>query len=498
MTASAAQRTAIVIGAGFGGLALAIRLQSAGIETTVVEARDKPGGRAYVWERDGFIFDAGPTVITDPPCLQELWALTGRDMSDDVTLVPVSPFYRLNWPDGTVFDYSNDEPALNAEIAKLNPEDVAGYARFLDYSAGVYEEGYRKLGTVAFLDFASMIKAAPALAKYQAWRSVYSIVSSYVKDEHLRQALSFHTLLVGGNPMNTSAIYALIHKLEKDGGVWFAMGGTSKLIAGMVTHFERLGGVLRLGDAAVDIATLGDRATGVTTAGGWHQDADMVACNGDVMHVYRDLLTSSRSAQRTKKGLAKKRYSPSLFVVHFGIKGLWPGIPHHTILFGPRYKGLLSDIYDHGVLSEDFSLYLHHPTVTDPSMAPEGHSAFYALAPVPHLGKFPVDWEEVGPILEKRILDEIGRRLIPDIHERIVTKFHYAPNDFAADLNAHLGSAFSLEPILTQSAWFRVHNRDDHIPNLYFVGAGTHPGAGIPGVVGSAKATAALMLEGER
>ena len=491
-------RSAIVIGAGFGGLALAIRLQSAGVETTIVEARDKPGGRAYVWEKDGFVFDAGPTVITDPPCLQELWALTGRDMADDVTLAPVMPFYRLNWPDGVNFDYSNDEPALNAEIAKLNPDDVAGYAKFLDYSAGVYEEGYRKLGTVAFLDFASMIKAAPALAKYQAWRSVYSIVSSYVKDEHLRQALSFHTLLVGGNPMNTSAIYALIHKLEKDGGVWFAMGGTNKLIAGMVTHFERLGGVLRLNDAATEIHTMGDRATGVTTASGWHQDADMVACNGDVMHIYKDLLKSSRSAQRTRKRLARKRYSPSLFVVHFGVKGTWPGIPHHMILFGPRYKGLLSDIYDHGVLAEDFSLYLHHPTVTDPSMAPEGHSTFYVLAPVPHQGKFPVDWDEVGPILEKRILDEVGRRLIPDIHDRIVTKFHYTPKDFSQDLNAHLGSAFSLEPVLTQSAWFRVHNRDDHIPNLYFVGAGTHPGAGIPGVVGSAKATAALMLEGER
>ncbi len=491
-------RRAIVIGAGFGGLALAIRLQSAGVETTVVEARDKPGGRAYYWEKDGFTFDAGPTVITDPPCLQELWALSGHDMAEDVTLAPVLPFYRLNWPDGTNFDYTNDDNVLMAEIAKLDPEDVAGYRKFLEYSAGVYHEGYEKLGHVAFLDFASMIKAAPALAKYQAWRSVYSMVSSFVKSEYLRQALSFHTLLVGGNPFTTSAIYALIHKLERDGGVWFAMGGTNKLIAGMVKHFERLGGVLRLNDAVTHIATLGDRATGVTTASGWSADADMVAVNGDIMHAYRDLLSDSRSAQRTRAKLEKKRYSPSLFVVHFGIKGTWPGIPHHMILFGPRYKGLLSDIYDHGVLSEDFSLYLHHPTVTDPSMAPEGHSSFYALAPVPHMGKFPVDWDEIGPILEKRILDEIGRRLIPDIHERIVTKFHYAPNDFAHDLKAHLGSAFSLEPVLTQSAWFRVHNRDDQIPNLYFVGAGTHPGAGIPGVVGSAKATAALMLEGPR
>jgi phytoene desaturase len=489
-------KTAIVVGSGFGGLALAIRLQSAGVQTTVVEARDKPGGRAYYWERDGFVFDAGPTVITDPACLQELWALSGRDMAADVELEPVMPFYRLNWVDGTNFDYSNDEAQLTREIAKLNPEDVAGYARFLDYSAGVYREGYEKLGHVAFLDFASMIKAAPALAKYQAWRSVYSIVSSYVKNEKLREALSFHTLLVGGNPMTTSAIYALIHKLEKDGGVWFAKGGTNRLVAGMVTHFERLGGVMRVGDPVVAIDTLGERATGVRTKSGWQGQADAVATNADVMHSYRDLLAGSRSAQRTRARLERKRWSPSLFVVHFGVQGTWPGIPHHSILFGPRYKGLLTDIYSHGVVSEDFSLYLHHPTVTDPSMAPEGMSTFYALAPVPHLGKAPVDWDVVGPQLERRILDEIGRRLIPDIHDRIVTKFSYAPPDFGRDLNAHLGSAFSLEPVLWQSAYFRTHNRDEQIGNLYFVGAGTHPGAGIPGVVGSAKATAKLMLEG--
>jgi len=491
-------KSAVVIGSGFGGLALAIRLQSAGVQTTIVEARDKPGGRAYVWEKDGFTFDAGPTVITDPDCLKELWALSGRDIADDVELMPVMPFYRLNWPDGTNFDYSNDEPSLAAEIAKLDPDDVDGYRRFLEYSAGVYKEGYLKLGSAAFLDFKSMLTAAPSLAKYQAWRSVYSIVSGFVRNPKLREALSFHTLLVGGNPMTTSAIYALIHKLEKDGGVWFARGGTNRLVAGMVTHFERLGGVLRLDDPVERIDTLGDRATGVTTRSGLHIDCDAVVSNADIMHSYRDLLAGSRSAQRTRARLERKRYSPSLFVVHFGIKGTWPGIPHHMILFGPRYRELLEDIYEHGVLASDFSLYLHHPTVTDPSMAPEGHSTFYALAPVPHQGKFPADWDEVGPILEKRILDEVGRRLIPDIHDRIVTKFHYAPSDFAHDLNAHLGSAFSLEPTLTQSAWFRVHNRDDHIPNLYFVGAGTHPGAGIPGVVGSAKATARLMLEGER
>ena len=488
------QRTACVIGAGFGGMALALRLQSAGIATTVVESRDKPGGRAYFWQKDGFTFDAGPTVVTDPDCLKELWALSGHDMAEDVELMPVMPFYRLNWPDGTNFDYSNDDPQLRKEIEKLDPADVAGYDAFLRYSAGVFEEGYVKLGTVPFLDFTSMIKAAPALMKHQAWRSVYSMVSSYVRNEKLREALSFHTLLVGGNPMKTSSIYALIHKLEKDGGVWWTRGGTNRLIAGMVRHFERLGGTMRVGDGVERVETLGNRATGVVTKSGWSATFDAVASNADIMHSYRDLLGDNHRGRSYARSLKRKSFSPSLFVVHFGIEGTWPGIPHHMILVGPRYKGLLDDSDSHGVLPEDFSIYLHHPTVTDPGMAPEGKSTFYALVPVAHMGKLNVDWSVVGPQLEKRILDEVGRRLIPDIHDRVVTSFHYTPTDFSQDLNAHLGSAFSLEPVLTQSAWFRGHNRDDVIRNFYLVGAGTHPGAGIPGVVGSAKATAGLMI----
>ena len=488
-------KRACVVGSGFGGLALAIRLQSAGIATTVIEARDKPGGRAYYWEREGFTFDAGPTVITDSACLQELWQLSGHDLAEDVELMPVMPFYRLNWPDGVQFDYSNDDAALRAEIARIAPGDLAGYDDFAEYAAGVYQEGYVKLGHVPFLDFASMIKAAPALARYQAWRSVYSMASSFMKSEKLREAFSFHTLLVGGNPMNTSAIYALIHKLEKDGGVWWAKGGTNQLVAGMVRHFERLGGKLVLHDPVLHVHTVGNRVTEVETVSGWKERFDAVASNADIMHSYRDLLSDNPRGPAMAKSLAKKRFSPSLFVVHFGIEGTWPGIPQHMILFGPRYKGLLEDIYEHGVLPQDFSIYLHHPTVTDPSVAPPGKSTFYALVPVANQGKLPIDWETVGPLLEQRILAEVSRRLIPDLEDRIVTKFHYAPRDFALDLNAHLGSAFSLEPLLTQSAWFRGHNRDDKIGNYYLVGAGTHPGAGIPGVVGSAKATAGLMLE---
>lgn len=486
-------RSAIVIGSGFGGLALAIRLQSAGVATTVIEARDRPGGRAYVWKRDGYSFDAGPTVITDPACLEELWGLSGSEMSDDVTLLPIQPFYRLLWNDGTRFDYSNDEGGLNAEIARLDPADVAGYARFIEYSRSVYREGYEKLGAVPFLHFSSMIKAAPALIRHQAWQSVYALTAKFVRNEKLRQALSFHTLLVGGNPMNTSSIYALIHHLEKSGGVWFAKDGTSALVNGMVRLFERLGGTLVLGDAVRSIEHAGNRVTGVTTASGQRFEAGMVASNGDLVHSY-GLISGSRYAAGRVRSLKRKRFSPSLFVVHFGLKGRFLDIAHHSILFSDRYGPLLDDIYRHGRLADDPSLYLHHPSATDPDMAPPGKSAFYALAPVPHLGRAPVDWEAEGERYRRIVLDRVRDTLIPDLYERLDTCFHYTPQNFAGDLGAHLGSAFSLEPLLWQSAWFRAHNRDDHFANLYFVGAGTHPGAGIPGVVGSAKATASLMV----
>ena len=488
-------KKACIIGAGFGGLALAIRLQAAGIETTLVEARDQVGGRAGVWQREGFTFDAGPTVITDPNSLRDLWALSGHDIADDIELMPVMPFYRLNWTDGVTFDYSNDDAALRREITRVAPQDIGGYEEFLSYAEGVYQEGYVRLGDEAFLDFASMVKAAPAMARYQAWRSVYSMVSHYVKDEHLRQALSFHTLLVGGNPMTTSAIYALIHKLEKDGGVWWARGGTNKLAQAMARQFERIGGIVRLGDKVSAIHTIGDHVAEVECESGWRGRFDAIASNGDIMHTYRDLLAGTPRGQDMAKKLAHKRFTPSVFVVHFGLEGTWPGIPHHSVLFGPRYKGLLDDIYEHGVLPRDFSIYLHHPSVTDPGMAPAGKSTFYALIPVANLGKLPVDWKEIGPLLERRVLAEVSRRLIPDLEDRLVTSFHYAPSDFESDYGAYKGNAFSLEPLLTQSAWFRGHNRDDKLKNFYLVGAGTHPGAGIPGVVASARATARLMVE---
>jgi len=483
-----------VIGAGFGGIALAVRLQAAGHQVTLIEGREKPGGRAYVWEDDGFTFDAGPTVITDPTCLDELFDAAGRRRDDYVELMPVTPFYRLMWEDGRVFDYSNDEARLFEQIAQFNPADVEGYKRFFEYSKGVFHEGYEKLGHVPFLDFKSMLKAAPSLMRYQAWRSVYSMVASYIRDEHLREAFSFHTLLVGGDPFKTSSIYALIHALEKKWGVWFPRGGTHALVRGLVRLFQDIGGRVRLGSPVTAIDASGAAVTGVRTADGWSGRFDAVASNADVVHSFRDLLAGHPRGRSKGRSLASRRHSPSLFVVYFGLKGTHPEIPHHSILFGPRYKGLLNEIYDKGTLAKDFSLYLHHPTASDPQLAPEDCSAFYVLSPVPHMGKARIDWAVEGPRYRDRILEALEEKLVPGLRERLVTLRHFGPDNFKSELNAHLGSAFSLEPVLQQSAYFRVHNRDDVLTNLYFVGAGTHPGAGLPGVIGSAKATARLML----
>ena len=482
-----------VIGSGFGGLALAIRLQSAGIATTLIEARDKPGGRAYVFEDAGFTFDAGPTVITDPSSLEELFALSGRKLSDYVELLPVAPFYRLMWEDGFVFDYSNDQTLLDDQIRAKNPRDVEGYQKFFEFSRHVFREGYLKLGHEAFLDFRTMLKAAPQMMRYEAFRSVYAMVARHIKDPQLRQAFSFHSLLVGGNPFKTSSIYALIHALEKQWGVWFPRGGTHALVRGMVKLFEDLGGTVRIGSKVETITAEGGRVTGVRTADGWSGAFDAVASNGDIVHTYKELLADHPRGQAMGKSLVKRSFSPSLFVVYFGLKGERPDVKHHTILFGERYKELMDDIY-HGPLADDFSLYLHHPTATDPALAPPGHSGFYVLSPVPHRGNFTGDWDAVAPAYAEKILAALERRILPGLKRDLVTMRTFTPKDFSTELGAHLGSAFSLEPVLWQSAYFRTHNRDDILKNLYFVGAGTHPGAGIPGVVGSAKATAGLML----
>lgn len=488
-------KTAAVIGSGFGGLALAIRLQSAGIQTTLLERRDKPGGRAYVYQQDGFTFDAGPTVITDPTALEELWALTGKKLGDYVDLLNVDPFYRLHWEDGYSFDYCSDEEQLLAQIRDKNPADADGYVKFHQYSEVLYREGYEKLGAVPFLNFWSMIRSAPELVGLQSYRSVYSRLTDFIKDEQLRQAFSFHTLLVGGDPFKTSAIYALIHALERKWGVWFPRGGTGALIAGMVRLFEDLGGTIKLNADVQEITTNGNQVKDVICSDGWRGTFDAVGSNADIVHTYEKLLGRSPRGKQMGKRLKSKRFSNSLFVAYFGLKGKTESLAHHSILFGPRYRELISEIFSGPKLPDDFSLYLHRPTASDPNLAPEGCDAYYVLAPVPNTEKAPIDWAVEGPKYRDKIFDYLEERYIPGLKENLVTSRIFTPADFTTELNAHAGSAFSIEPILTQSAYFRVHNRDDRLTNLYFVGAGTHPGAGVPGVVGSAKATAGLMLE---
>ena len=485
------KRRAAVIGSGFGGLAAAIRLQSMGFETVCYEAHDQPGGRATVYEDRGYVFDAGPTVITAPHCLEELFELSGRRMADYVRLLPVTPLYRLQWSDGVAFDYVADEAGLVEQVRRVNPADVDGYRRFADYARQVFAKGYEELGAVPFLRFTDMVRAAPQLARLRADRSVYATVSRFVKDEHLRQAFSFHPLLVGGNPLETSAIYTLIHWIERKWGVFFPEGGTGALVRGLVRLFQDLGGTLRL-HAPVDRVTLeaaGDATRHIVHAAGGPPEAfDAVVSNADVHHTYATLYRGVAAAGRRQRRLERMAWSMSLFVLYFGTARRYPNLAHHTILFGPRFQGLLRDIFHGHRLPEDFSLYLHAPTITDPGMAPPGGESFYVLSPVPHLGNAAIDWETAATRYGDAILESLEQHL-PGVRAAIVTRRHCTPADFASRFHAHQGSAFSVAPTLMQSAYFRPHNRDPDIPGLYIVGAGTHPGAGVPGVVNSAKAT---------
>ena len=489
-----------VVGSGFGGLAAAIRLQAAGIETTLLEARARPGGRAYVWQRDGFKFDMGPTVITDPTLLEDLFRLAGSNLADHVELIAVDPLYRLLWPDGDRFDYCSDRAALEAEIARRNPADAVGYRRFHDYAGAVFKAGYEELAATPFLRFRDMVRVAPKLAALRADRSVYHAVAHFIRDERVRQALSFHSLLVGGNPFETSAIYTLIHFLERRWGVFFPRGGVGALVDALATLFTSLGGRLVLQSPVRRIEVTDSRAGAahlVTFAGAGAERRelfDAVVSNADVHHTYAALYRGTAAADRRRRRLERSTWSMSLFVLYFGTdRDYRDRVAHHTVLFGPRYRELLADIFHGDRLPEDFSLYLHAPHVTDPALAPSGCGAFYVLAPVPHLGNAELPWTQLADLYAERILAAL-ERVLPDLRAHVVLRHWMTPLDFRRDLNAYRGSAFSLAPTLTQSAWFRMRNRDPRIPNLYLVGAGTHPGAGIPGVLNSARATADLVL----
>ena len=483
----------VVIGSGFGGLAAAVRLAARGHQVTLLEKRDQPGGRAYVYRQDGFTFDGGPTVITAPWLITELFELAGRRPEEYVTLVPVDPFYRIFFPDGDHFDYSGDPDRMMAEIRRFSshPGDVAGYQEFVRRTERIFAKGFTDLAAVPFLNLTDMLKIVPDLVRLESHRTVYGFVSRFVKDDRLRQVLSFHPLLVGGNPFQTTSIYTLIHHLEREWGVWFAMGGTGAVVDALVRLFGELGGTLRLNTEVGEILTEGRRATGVRLADGEEISADTVVCNAEVAGAYEKLLPAAIRRKYTSRRLARMRYSMSLVVIYFGTDRQYrgndgPPLAHHDIILGPRYGDLLGDIFTRKILSEDFSLYLHMPTLTDPSLAPAGCDSFYVLAPVPHLGS-KIDWAQAAKPYRDRIMGFLEEHYLPGLSKHLVTEHMIDPRHFRDTLNSYLGSAFSVEPILTQSAWFRPHNRSEELPNLYFVGAGTHPGAGLPGVLSSAK-----------
>ena len=488
------RKKVIVIGSGFGGLGAGIRLAAQGHQVEIFEALDKPGGRAYVFEVGGFKFDGGPTVITAPFMFDELFALAGKRRQDYVTFVPCNPFYRIFHPDGRSFDYNGDESFILDQISRWNPSDRPGYQRFMRTTEDIFNKGFVELADQPFLSARDMVRVAPDLIRLQSYKSVYSYVAQYIQDEFLRQCFSFHPLLIGGNPFDSPSIYALIHYLEREWGVHYALGGTGALVHALVTLFEELGGRLHLNAKVRQILVDEDGAKGVVLNHGQTARADVVVSNADVAFTYRNLIPSAWRRKFSEKKIRRMRYSMSLFVWYFGTRRRYTdqALVHHNIILGPRYRPLLDDIFNHKVLADDFSLYLHMPTYTDPSVAPEGHEAFYVLAPVPNL-ESNVDWHDTAPRYRRALLEFLERNYLPDLEDNIVAEHFIDPRHFQNTLNSYRGSAFSFQPVLTQSAWFRPHNRSEDIRNLYFVGAGTHPGAGLPGVLSSAKIASDLI-----
>jgi phytoene desaturase len=477
---------AVVVGSGFGGLAAAVRLRARGYAVTLVEALDQPGGRARVFRQDGFTFDAGPTVITAPYLLDELFASVGRDPRDYYELMPVDPFYRILYDDGSTFDYVGDDERLLAQIAAFNPRDVDGYRRLARHAQRIFEVGYQQLADVPFSRPADMVRVLPQMMRLGSHRSVYDVVSSYVRDERLRQAFSFEPLLVGGDPFRTTSIYLLIHWLERKWGVHFARGGTTAIVHGLVRLLEDIGVEVRLSAPVTRIRVAAGRATGVELESGEFLAADVVVSNADPSFVYGQLVDAAHRRRHTERRLARVRQSMGLFVLYFGTSVQYPDVKHHTIVLGPRYRELLRDIFQRRILAEDFSLYLHAPTRSDATLAPPGHEAFYVLSPVPN-NRSGIDWErEAGPYGD-RILEALERRLLPGVRDHLVTRRVLTPDHFEHELRSVDGSAFGPEPVLTQSAYFRYHNVSDDVRGLYFVGAGTHPGGGVPGVLLSAR-----------
>ena len=490
---------ALVVGAGFGGLAAAIRLSAMGYRVQVLEKLDGPGGRAYVRRQDGFTFDGGPTIITVPFLFEELWQLCGRKLSDDIDLRLMDPFYRVRFDDGTHFDYSGDPERMRAEVARVSPDDVAGFDKFVAEADLCYQLGFEALGCKAFDSIFDLLAALPSMARMRAWRTMHGLVASYFKHPKLRMAMSLQTLLIGGNPFSVTGVYSLINALERRYGVYSAMGGTGAIVQGMVNLLQARGVPLRCNAEVKRILVEDGRATGVQLATGEQLSADIVVCNSDTAWTYRNLVAPEHRRHWTDQRIERGRYSMSLFVWYFGTDRQYTDVPHHTMVLGPRYEGLLTDIFRHHRLADDFSLYLHRPSATDPSVAPSGCDTFYVLSPVPHL-QSGTDWAQQAEPYRQAVCLRLEETLLPGLSQHVISSHVMTPQNFQDDLLSFKGAAFGLEPLLLQSAWFRPHNRSEDVENLFMVGASTHPGAGVPGVLMSAKAlqTVVPQLHGSK
>ncbi|MEM9425272.1 MAG: phytoene desaturase [Pseudomonadota bacterium] len=492
---------AVVIGAGLGGLASAMRLGAKGYKVTLIDRLDGPGGRGSAIEKDGHRFDLGPTIVTVPKVFEELWSACGRSFHQDVDLRPMDPFYEIRWPDGSVFKATQDTDAVRAEVARLSPGDAKGYDRFLKDSQARYEFGFEDLGRRSMHKLWDLIKVLPRFAMLRADRSVASHAAKRFRDPRLQMAFSFHPLFIGGDPFRVTSMYILVSHLEKEFGVHYAIGGVEAIAKAMVRVIEDQGGLVRFGAEADEILIDKGRARGVRLANGELLTADVVVSNADSGHTYDRLLRNHQKRRWTSPRLKRTRWSMGLFVWYFGTKGtrnLWSDVGHHTILNGPRYKGLIDDIFIKGHLAEDMSLYVHRPSVTDPTVAPDGDDTFYALSPVPHLGHDEhVDWSEMAERYRARVQNVLEDQLLPGLGTHLTASEVFTPETFRDRYLSPLGAGFSIEPRILQSAWFRPHNVSEEVKGLYLTGAGTHPGAGLPGVVSSAEVLAKLVPDPE-
>lgn len=479
-------KKAIVMGSGFGGLASAARLLNKGYDVTLLEARNQLGGRAGVFQQQGYTFDAGPTVITAPYLIDELFQLLGENPKDYYDLLPIDPFYRIVFADKTHFDYVGDEERLLQNIYQLSPSDVDGYKKLALHAERIFDIGYTQLADQPFDTVASMLRVIPSMIKLQNHKSVYSLVSNYIKDERLRQAFSFEPLLVGGDPTKITSIYLLIHWLERKWGVHFVKGGTNQLVKAFEKLLTKKGANILTNKSITKIDVKNSQVRGVITQDEVYYPCDILVSNADPVRVYRDMIKNTDRKTHSDWKLKLKSHSMSLYVSYFGTNKEYTDIKHHTILMGPRYEGLLNDIFRKKILPQDFSLYLHAPTRTDKSMAPDGKECFYVLAPVPN-NLSGLNWNDIQHQYRESIFNWLDKNYLPGLNKSLDVQLDITPQYFEKELQSEHGAAFGIEPTLSQSAYFRFHNKSEDIGGLYFVGANTHPGAGVPGVLNSAK-----------